>query len=210
MPITLTMLFISLLFGLLIGLGIALVRIHKKPIPYAVSTIFISYMRCTPTLVQLFVAYYGLPLLFAQLGLDINSWSPLVFAIVTFTLNISAYFSEMFRSAYLTVGQGQLEAAYSVGMKYHQALRRIVLPQALAISIPNLTGNIIYLLKESALAFSIGVIDMLGQADVILATNYHVSVLQVYAIIAVIYWLLSVIIQKGGDAAEKKLKKGHF
>lgn len=209
LPLTLAMLLVSLLFGLLIGLVLALARIHKRPVFNAIATLFISYMRCTPVLVQLFVAYYGLPLLLKQIGIDINHWPSLIFAMVTFSLNISAYFAEMFRSAYLAVGAGQTEAAYSVGMNYRQTLLRIILPQAFAISIPNLTGNAIYLLKESALAFSIGIIDMIGQADVILSQNFKANPVQVYAIIAAIYWILSIIIQKSGDWTEKGLKKGH-
>lgn len=208
LPVTLLMLILALVVGLLIGLLFALVRIKNKgPLNYLV-TIIISYLRCTPVLVQLFIAYYGFPLLVRQLGGNIDSWSPMIFAIITFGLSSSAYFSEMFRSAYLAVDNGQLEAAYSVGMTYSQAVRRIILPQAIVIAIPNLTGNTLYLMKESALAFSIGIVDMLGQAEILLMSGYGINFLHVYLFIALIYWILSIIIQKIGDFTEAYMKKG--
>jgi L-cystine transport system permease protein len=209
LPITILMLVLSLFFGLIIGLLLAIVRIHKKPIPYAIATFFISFMRSTPVLVQLFVVYYGLPLLMQQFGININDWNRLLFAIITFSLNMSAFFSEMIRSAYLAVGKGQEEAAYSIGMSYPQVLRRIILPQAFVISLPNLTGNIIYLLKESALAFSIGIVDVMGQADRILANSYGTNFFQVYAIIAIFYWIMSIVIQKTGSYIEQRVKRRH-
>lgn len=209
LPVTLTILLLSLLFGLLLGFIIALVRIRKRKISYAVATFYLSFMRCTPTIVQLFLVYYGLPQLLLVFGVDVNGWDKMIFAVITFSLHSAAFFSEVIRSAYLAVGSGQQEAAYSVGMSYFQSLRRIILPQAFGIAIPNLGNNLIILLKETSLAFSIGITDIMGQVQIILGNNYGANIIQVYIIVSLMYWVLSIVIEKGFGRLEKSFKKGH-
>lgn len=209
LPVTLTILSLSLLFGLLLGLVIALIRIQKRKIPYAIATFYLSFMRCTPTIVQLFLIYYGLPKLLILVGVDVNDWDKIIFAVITFSLHSAAYFSEVIRSAYLAVGSGQQEAAYSVGMSYGQSLKRIILPQAFGIAIPNLGNNVLILLKETSLAFSIGITDMMGQVQIMLGNNYGANIFQVYILVSLIYWVLSIVIEKGFGRLEKITKKGH-
>ncbi|RKN80491.1 amino acid ABC transporter permease [Paenibacillus ginsengarvi] len=208
LPITLSILLLSLLFGLLLGFGIAVVRIQRRPIPYALATCYISFMRCTPTIVQLFLVYYGLPQLLMLAGVDVNGWDKLIFAVITFSLHSAAYFSEVIRSAYLAVGIGQLEAAYSIGMSSGQMLRRIVLPQAFGIAIPNLGNNVLILLKETSLAFSIGITDMMGQVQIILGNNYGANSLRMYMIVALMYWVLSAALERAFVGMEKRYRKG--
>jgi L-cystine transport system permease protein len=209
LPVTLTMLVLSLLFGLLLGLVLALARIHKRPIPYALATFYLSFMRCTPTIVQLFLVYYGLPQLLRLFGINVNDWDVMIFAVITFSLHSAAYFSEVIRSAYLAVGQGQLEAAYSIGMGYGQAIRRILLPQAFGIAIPPLGNNVISLLKETSLAFSIGIVDIMGKAQIIIGNNYGINIFRVYIAVAAFYWVLSMLIETIFGRLEKRYKKGH-
>lgn len=209
LPVTLTILILSLLFGLLLGFVIALIRIRKRKIPYAIATFYLSFMRCTPTIVQLFLVYYGLPKLLILFGLDVNNWDKIFFAVITFSLHSAAFFSEVIRSSYLAVGSGQQEAAYSVGMSYGQSLRRIILPQAFGIAIPNLGNNVLILLKETSLAFSIGITDMMGQVQIMLGNNYGANIFQVYILVSLIYWVLSIFIEKGFGRLEKIFKKGH-
>jgi L-cystine transport system permease protein len=208
LPVTLSIMLLSLLFGLLLGFGLAVVRIQRRTIPYALATFYISFMRCTPTIVQLFLVYYGLPQLLILFGMDVNDWDKIIFAVTTFALHSAAYFSEVIRSAYLAVGVGQQEAAYSIGMNRGQTLRRIVLPQALGIAIPNLGNNVLILLKETSLAFSIGITDMMGQVQIILGNNYGANSFQMYIIVSMIYWALSIAIEQGFSRLEKRYRKG--
>ncbi|MBW7454912.1 amino acid ABC transporter permease [Paenibacillus sepulcri] len=209
LPITLAMLLLSTLFGLLLGLGIAVVRIQKKPVLYTVATFYLSFMRCTPTLVQLFLVYYGLPAVLQLIGIDVNGWDRFIFVIVTFSLHSAAFFSEVIRSAYLAVGVAQQEAAYSVGMTYFQTLRRIILPQAFGIGLPNFCNDLIGILKETSLAFSIGIVDIMGQAQIIIGNSNGLNVVQVYIVISIVYWILSIAIEKGCGRLERRLKRGH-
>ncbi|MCI4621072.1 amino acid ABC transporter permease [Priestia megaterium] len=208
LPLTLFMLGLSLLFSLLLGFVIALIRIQKKPVLSKMATIYLSFMRCTPLLVQLFLVYFGLPQLLLLVHIDINSWSRVTFLVIAFSLHTAAPLSEVIRSAYLSIDKGQFEAAYSIGMNYFQSLRRIILPQAFVAALPNLGNATISLLKDTALAFSIGIIDILGQVRLILGNNYGIGMFEIYVTISLVYWSMCIVIEIIVSYLEKHLKKG--
>ncbi|MED3865549.1 amino acid ABC transporter permease [Priestia megaterium] len=208
LPLTLFMLGLSLLFSLLLGFVIALIRIQKKPVLSKMATINLSFMRCTPLLVQLFLVYFGLPQLLLLVHIDINSWSRITFLVIAFSLHTAAPLSEVIRSAYLSIDKGQFEAAYSIGMNYFQSLRRIILPQAFVAALPNLGNATISLLKDTALAFSIGIIDIMGQVRLILGNNYGIGMFEIYVTISLVYWSMCIVIEIIVSYLEKHLKKG--
>ncbi|MEH7288338.1 amino acid ABC transporter permease [Priestia megaterium] len=208
LPLTLFMLGLSLLFTLLLGFVIALIRIQKKPVLSKMATIYLSFMRCTPLLVQLFLVYFGLPQLLLLVHIDINSWSRVTFLVIAFSLHTAAPLSEVIRSAYLSIDKGQFEAAYSIGMNYFQSLRRIILPQAFVAALPNLGNATISLLKDTALAFSIGIIDIMGQVRLILGNNYGIGMFEIYVTISLVYWSMCIVIEIIVSYLEKHLKKG--
>ncbi|GAB1796614.1 amino acid ABC transporter permease [Priestia megaterium] len=208
LPLTLFMLGLSLLFSLLLGFVIALIRIQKKPVLSKMATIYLSFMRCTPLLVQLFLVYFGLPQLLLLVHIDINSWSRITFLVIAFSLHTAAPLSEVIRSAYLSIDKGQFEAAYSIGMNYFQSLRRIILPQAFVAALPNLGNAAISLLKDTALAFSIGIIDIMGQVRLILGNNYGIGMFEIYVTISLVYWSMCIVIEIIVSYLEKHLKKG--
>jgi L-cystine transport system permease protein len=208
LPLTLFMLGLSLLFSLLLGFAIALIRIQKKPVLSKMATIYLSFMRCTPLLVQLFLVYFGLPQLLLLVHIDINSWSRVTFLVIAFSLHTAAPLSEVIRSAYLSIDKGQFEAAYSIGMNYFQSLRRIILPQAFVAALPNLGNATISLLKDTALAFSIGIIDIMGQVRLILGNNYGIGMFEIYVTISLVYWSMCIVIEIIVSYLEKHLKKG--
>lgn len=208
LPLTLFMLGLSLLFSLLLGFVIALIRIQKKPVLSKMATIYLSFMRCTPLLVQLFLVYFGLPQLLLLVHIDINSWSRITFLVIAFSLHTAAPLSEVIRSAYLSIDNGQFEAAYSIGMNYFQSLRRIILPQAFVAALPNLGNATISLLKDTALAFSIGIIDIMGQVRLILGNNYGIGMFEIYVTISLVYWSMCIVIEIIISNLEKHFKKG--
>nr|WP_232713309.1 amino acid ABC transporter permease [Bacillus xiapuensis] len=208
LPITIWMLLASLILGLALGVLIAIIRIQKVPVLHQAATVFISFTRCTPLLVQLFLVYFGLPQLLMAFGIYINDLAPIIFAVATFSLHISAYLSEVIRSAYLAVGNDQLEACYSVGMTYFQALRRVILPQAFVLALPNMGNTVIELLKDTALAFTIGVVDIMGQVRLIIGNNYGLGMFQVYVVISLVYWGACAAIEVSIHQLEKRFTKG--
>lgn len=209
LPLTLALLFVSLFFAIVIGIIIAYIRLEKIPILHQLATIYLSFTRSTPLVVQLFLVYFGIPQLLLVFGIDINHWSRFVFVVITFSLHTGAYLSEVFRSSYLAVGKDQLEAAYSVGMTYLQALRRIMIPQAFRVALPNAGNHTIELLKDTALAFTIGMVDMMGQVLFIIGNNYGVGMFEIYVAIAIVYWGICIVIEAVISLIERSLMKKH-
>jgi ABC-type amino acid transport system permease subunit len=123
-------------------------------------------------------------------------------------LNTSAYLSEIMRASVLSVEKGQIEAALSVGLSNFQMFRRILFPQAFKVALPNLGSLAIDLLKDSSLAFSIGVVDIMGKARVLSAQNYGVFQTQSFLTAASIYWLMCLVLEKAVAVLEKKIGRG--
>jgi L-cystine transport system permease protein len=196
LPLTLMIMILSLIFGLILGLLLAAMKLKKNIVINSIANGYVAFIRGTPPLLQLFLVFYGLPQVLGSIGIDINDWDKVVFAIITFSLNSGAFLSEVMRSAYLAVDGGQREAALSVGMNNIQILRRVIIPQAFVIAVPNIGNIVISLLKETSYVFTIGVIDILGKAKLIGAEGYGVRQLEVYIGVALIYWAMCIIIER--------------
>lgn len=201
--------FLSLFFSLLLGAATATGELSRHAVWRGISKGYVALMRCVPPIVLLFVVYYGAPGLVKGLtGADINSWDAVYYAIFSLSILHGAGMAEMMRSAYQAIDKGQREAAVSIGLTPFQAFYRIVLPQAVAVAIPVLGNAVISMLKDGALAYSIGVVDITGRASYLISMNLGAYVLETYLALALIYWILSVITQKCFGALGRKLQKG--
>ena len=183
--VTLPLTAISFSLGLLIAILTAIARIANIKILKQLSEFYIWIFRGTPLLVQLFIVYFGLPIV----GVTLDVWSA---AIITFSLNIGAYASEAVRAAVLSVPKGQWEAATALGMSYTQILRRIIAPQAARISLPPLSNIFISTLKDTSLAASITMVDMFMVAQRIAARTFEPLVL--YVLAALIYLVVCTLL----------------
>jgi len=172
---------ISIAIALTIGFVTAIVRIIKVRFLNRIAGIYVSLIRGTPLLVQIFVIYYGLP----QIGIALD---PISSGILALSLNAGAYLSESFRASILAVDNGQMEASMSMGMTYAQALKRIILPQSLRIAIPTLSNSFIVLIKDTSLVSVITVTELLQMSSLIIAKTFEP--LTIYLIAAAIYWVL--------------------
>ncbi len=180
-PLTL----ISFVIGLILAVLTALARIsHNKPLQY-IARVYVSAIRGTPLLVQLFILFYGLP----TIGVVID---PFPAAVVGFSLSVGAYASEIIRAAVLSIPKGQWEAGYSIGMSYPQLLKRIILPQAARVSVPPLSNSFIGLVKDTSLAATILVTEMFRRAQEIASTNYEFLLLYLQA--ALLYWIVCFVL----------------
>ncbi|MEK4146345.1 MULTISPECIES: amino acid ABC transporter permease [Robertmurraya] len=193
-PLTLS----TFTLGLILAVLTALARISGIKILQIMARIYVSAIRGTPLLVQLFIIFYGLP----TIGVII---APLPSAIIGFSLNIGAYASEIIRAAILSIPKGQWEAAYSIGMSYSQAMRRVVLPQAARVSVPPLSNTFISLIKDTSLASLILVTEMFRRAQEIAATNYEFLLL--YSEAALLYWIICFILSIGQGRLETRLDR---
>lgn len=193
-PLTL----ISFVLGLVLALVIALMRLSPVALIAAPARFYVSVIRGTPLLVQLFIIYYGLP----SIGATID---PFPSACLAFTLNVGGYASEVVRAAILSVPRGQWEAAYTVGMSYPTALRRIVLPQAMRVAVPPLSNTLISLVKDTSLASTIQVTEVLRKAQELAAPTYEFFTL--YAVAAAYYWVICLALSFSQARLETRLDR---
>lgn len=188
----------SFALGLVIALVVALMRLSKNRVVSGAARAYVSVIRGTPLLVQLFVIFYGLP----SVGLTIDPWPS---AIVAFSLNVGGYAAEVIRAAIQSVPKGQWEAAHTIGMSHGLALRRIVLPQAARVSVPPLSNTFISLVKDTSLASLILVTELFRQAQEIAAFSQEFMVLYLEA--AVVYWVVCLALSAGQSVLENRLDR---
>ncbi len=188
----------SFVLGLSLALVVALMRISRQPVLSAVARGYVSIIRGTPLLVQLFVIFYGLP----SIGLTIDPWPS---AIIAFSLNVAGYAAEILRAAILSVPKGQWEAGHTIGMSRTLTLRRVILPQAARVSVPPLSNTFISLVKDTSLASLILVTELFREAQQIAAFSQQFMLLYLEA--AAIYWVFCLVLSSGQSVLEKRLDR---
>jgi len=185
--VTILIAFTSMALGLIFGTLLAAMKMCRIKILKTIANLFITFIRCTPVIVLIFLAYYGLPVLFGLAGIG--------------TL------SEIIRPAYLSVDKGQMEAALISALTPAQAIRLIILPQVVYVALPNFGNMLIALIQESSLAYLIGVVDVMGQAKIIDNMSYGAHIIEVYFAVSLLYWLLSLVTGKCVDLLSGKMGK---
>lgn len=211
LTVTLVVGMTSILTGSILGMLLAWAKLSGHKVIRALADGYTYIIRCTPSIVLLFIVFYGLPkFMEAEFGIDLDDLSRAVFVIITITLLFGAYVSEVFRSAYETVDKGQYEAAVTIGLSPKQAFFRVMLPQAAVIALPNFGNSVINLMKESALAYTIGLIDLLGRTNLIIAKNYGAYGIELYVACLLIYWGLSLVIEQAFLRMESYLDRGRL
>ena len=196
LPVTLNIAIVTMIFSLILSFFVALARINKIKVVSKLATVYVSFIRGTPLLVQIYLSYYGIPKVLnhmnARFGwaLNVNNVPIIVFVYVAFILNMSAYMSETFRAAILSVEKGQMEAAISVGMTKW----------------PNFGNSFIGLIKDTSLAFVVSIVELMGKAKIVGAQG--LNFFEVYIVVALIYWGVCIIVEKLLAILEKKVRIG--
>lgn len=189
---------ISFIIGLAIALAVALARLSPNRILNAVARFYISIIRGTPLLVQLFIVFFALP----ELNIKID---PFPAAVIAFSLNIGGYAAEIIRSAIMSIPKGQWEAAQTIGHGYLGALRRIVLPQAARVAVPPLSNTLISLVKDTSLASTIMVTELLRTAQIAAAPTFEFFAL--YGTAAMYYWVICLALSFAQGRVERRLER---
>ncbi|MGQ0286858.1 amino acid ABC transporter permease [Pasteurellaceae bacterium 22721_9_1] len=194
---------ISFFCGLLIAVGVAIIRttpaqslLHK--LLHWICRVYVSIIRGTPLLVQIFIIFYGLP----EVGITLD---PFPTAIIAFSINIGAYASETVRAAILSIPKGQWEASYAIGMNYPQAFIRTIMPQAMRVSVPPLANTFISTIKDSSLASLVLVTELFRIAQNVAASSYEFIL--VYSEAALIYWIVCFVLAIFQQGLEKRLSQ---
>jgi polar amino acid transport system permease protein len=176
----------------------ALGRLSRRALPYSVASLYVSLVRGTPLLVQLYFVYYGLP----ELGIVLPG---LYAGILTLGFNYGAYMTEIFRAGIEAVPRGQREAAEALGMRESQIMRRIVLPQAIRIVIPAIGNEFIAMIKDSALVSTIAVTELLFRARRVGTREFQT--LQAMLLAALVYWILTIIFSYFQERLERRMAR---
>ena len=209
LPTTLMLTVFGAFFGIMLALVFAIVKINRVRFIYPLQAFFVSFLKGTPILVQLMLTYYGIPLALKALNqqwgtsLNINAIPAATFAIVAFAFNEAAYASETLRAAILSVNQGEIEAARSLGMTRAQVYRRVIIPNAAVVATPTLINSLIGLTKGTSLAFSAGVVEVFAQAQILGGADYRYF--ERFISVALVYWVVNIAIENLGRFIEKKM-----
>lgn len=190
----------SMMLGLPLAGLVTLVRMLQIWGLNRVAAVYVSVMRGTPLLVQVFIVYYGLP----SIGIEL---SPITAGILTLTLNVAAYMSETLRGAINAVAQGQWLAGTSLGLTRGQTLRHVVGPQALRAAVPSLSNSLISLIKDTSLVSVIAVTELMLATKELISTTFQPFPL--YMAAAGIYWMLSLSFEQVQRWMEKRLAYPH-
>lgn len=195
---TIPLALISFVLGLAIALLMALMRLSTNKVLSFIARAYISVIRGTPLLVQLFVIFYGLP----SIGFTIDPWPS---AIIAFSLNVGGYAAEVIRAAILSVPKGQWEAGYTIGMSRTTTLRRLILPQAARVAVPPLSNTFISLVKDTSLASVILVTELFRKAQEIAAFSQEFML--IYTEAALVYWVICLVLSTGQSRLEGRLDR---
>jgi len=198
LSVNLHIVFWSMLFGTILAIFVALIRVYKIPVISAFLGIYISFMRGTPLLVQMMIAFYGIPIVLGNLfmnlfGINLNRLEPVIFVEIAIILNEGAFLGEIFRGAITSVPAVQAEAGYSIGMTGVQTFFRIVLPQAFKVALPHYGVDFIGVFQNTSLVFILGVVDVLGKAKTIGAATGHS--IEGYLAATIIYIFFSLFLK---------------
>ncbi|MRX09154.1 ABC transporter permease subunit [Pseudoduganella sp. FT25W] len=186
--------------GLLIGFPVAVLRMLPYRLLAWPANVYVSLMRGTPLLVQMFVIYYGLP----SIGIE---FTPVTAGILALSLNSGAFLSESLRGAIASISLGQWNASYSLGLGYWTTLYYVVLPQALRVAVPAMSNTLISLIKDTSLVSVITLTELMLSTKEVIATTFQP--LPLYLAAAAIYWLLSLLFEALQRRAEQRLNRAH-
>lgn len=196
-PFTLWLGIVSFAASFLLAVILAIFRNSRfGPVRWIIA-VYISFFRSTPYITQLFIFYYGLPQIFTGL----RSMSAETAFIISVALNSSAFITEIIRGGLLSVDKGQKEAALSVGMNKFQMMREVVVPQAFVTALPSLGNSLVGTIKNTAVAFTIGVVEILSQSKVLGAVGFNY--MEAYIAAGLVYWVLILFV----DLCQKQVEK---
>ena len=199
MGVTIEIFFVTLVSSLILGLGLALVRMSKFKILSILAKIYISIMRGTPLMLQLLVVYFGPYFIF---GIPITRSYRLNAVLIGFALNYAAYFAEIYRGGISAIPEGQYEAAKLLGYSRSQTFIHIVMPQVVKRIIPAVANETITLVKDTSLAFTLAVAEIFTLTKQLVASQ---SSMMPFVVAAVFYYIFTLLVAMFFDHVEKKL-----
>ncbi len=205
-PVTLQIVLVSFFSGAILGCVLAWIRIKKIPVLNQLAAVYISYIRCTPVICQMFVVYFGMPVLLGAMGINTAGIDRILYLHIAYGLNNAGFMGEMIRASIEAVPAGQTEAGMSVGLKGYQTMLHIVAPQAVRIALPMIGTLFVYSFQSTALAYMVGVIDMIGKTRSLGTLTGHT--LEGYICCALVFAVISLVLEFVFNQMNKRLDFG--
>ena len=202
MSATIQISLIAAVLSIAIGLIVALPSLSEKRGWRLVNRVYVEFIRSIPLLPMLFWVFYGMPIVFRSMGLNIPI-DPFWGAIITLAVSDSAFTAEIYRAGIQSIARGQSEAAQTIGLNYYQTMRYVILPQAIRRILPPLANQFIYIVKMSAFASVIGMQELTRRANELVVTEYRP--LEIYTLLIFEYLLLVLIISAGVRWLERRM-----
>lgn len=199
LPVTLKLTLWSALMGLVLGFALAVIKMKNIPGFKQLIAFLVSFIRGTPIIVQLYLTYFGIPILLKYINYyqgtnyKVNGVEPIVYAILALGVNSAAYNAVTIQSALESVNKGEIEAAVSLGLSGWQRMFRIIIPQATILALPSIGNTLIGLIKGTSLAFTCSVIEMTAAGKIMAGRDYRYF--ECYVALAIIYWLLTIVLE---------------
>lgn len=187
---------IALVFGTILGIFLALLKLSKNRVLKVVSSLYTWVFRGTPLLLQLFFFYYGLPFV----GIEFKPFSA---AVIGLSLNCGAYMAEIIRGGIQSINKGQFEAAKALGFSYGETMRRIILPQTWKVIIPPVGNEFIAILKDTSLVSTIAMVELMRSAQQIYASSF--DPISVFVTAAILYLVMTTVFTTAFSVFERKL-----
>lgn len=205
--ITILLAIITIIFGVMFGVLLALMRISRNPILKAISATYIEFIRGTPIMVQLFIVYYGLSnmgIKFPEIPVLGSNFSDLMAGAIALSINSAAYVAEIVRAGIQAVDKGQMEAARSLGLNYSISMRSVILPQAIKNILPALGNEFIAIIKESSIVSIIGIHELMYNTDTVRGNTF--KPFEPLIITAVVYFVITFTLSTAVRAFERRLE----
>lgn len=196
--ITLLLAFFTVIFGVMLGIILALMRISKNRLLKFIGSAYVEFIRGTPVLVQVYLIYYALP---SVLGINLPD---IVSGIIALSINSGAYVAEIIRAGIQAVDKGQMEASRSLGMKYTTAMRYIIIPQAIKNILPALGNEFIVVIKESSIVSVIGIHELMYNADTVRGNTFRAF--EPLIIAALMYFVMTYTLSRFMGRFERRMK----
>lgn len=204
---TLIMALISLVFACIIGLIFGILSVVKNKICNAIARVFVDIIRGVPMIVLAFFVFFGVPMLVNKISSGTGfTLTALQAGIICLSLNCGAYMAEIIRAGIQSVDVGQMEACRSLGMSYAQAMRKVVLPQAIKTMIPSIINQFIITLKDTSILSVIGFPELVNRAKSVVAITGNAFV--VWAVVGVMYLIVITILSYVAKLLERRLNRG--
>lgn len=203
---TIFLAFFTVLFGVMIGIVIALMKISSNKLLSLIATSYIEFIRGTPLLVQISIVFFAIPIAFPDITILGMSMERFVPGIIALSINSGAYVAEIIRAGIQAIDKGQMEAARSLGLTHAMAMRFIILPQALRNILPALGNEFVVVIKESSIVSVIGIAELMYSANIVRGAIYRPT--EPLLVAALIYFILTFTLSKLLGVAERRMRAG--